>query len=69
MVWQSIDPHGDLAEDLLNFVPKRRIEDTIYFNPSDLEYPIAFNPLEKVDRDQTSLSRIGSYFGFQKNLE
>jgi hypothetical protein len=43
-----IDPHGDLAEDILHFVPKRRIEDVIYFNPADMEYPIAFNPLEKV---------------------
>ena len=43
-----VDPHGDLGNDILNYVPKRRIKDVIYFNPSDLEYPIAFNPLEKV---------------------
>jgi len=54
-----IDPHGDLAEHLLNFIPKRRIEETIYFNPSDLDYPIAFNPLEKVDRDHHHLVASG----------
>ena len=54
-----IDPHGDLAEHLLNFIPKRRIEETIYFNPSDLDYPIAFNPLEKVDRDHHYLVASG----------
>lgn len=43
-----IDPHGDLTEDILDYVPKRRIEDVIYLNPGDLEFPIAFNPLEKV---------------------
>ena len=46
-----IDPHGDITEDILDFVPKRRIKDVIYFNPGDLDYPIAFNPLEKVPKD------------------
>jgi type IV secretory pathway TraG/TraD family ATPase VirD4 len=46
-----IDPHGDLSEDLLNFIPKKRIKDTIYFNPADLDYPIGFNPLNKVNLD------------------
>ncbi|WP_203415402.1 type IV secretory system conjugative DNA transfer family protein [Candidatus Scalindua japonica] len=46
-----IDPHGDLAESILNFVPESRIQDVIYFNPADIEYPIAFNPLEDVHQD------------------
>jgi len=46
-----IDPHGDLAEHILDRIPENRIEDVIYFNPSDLEFPIAFNPLEKVPPD------------------
>jgi len=41
-----VDPHGELAENILNFVPEDRLNDVIYFNPSDSEYPIAFNPLE-----------------------
>ncbi len=41
-----IDPHGDLASDLIRFVPRRRLDDVIYFNPADREYPIGFNPLE-----------------------
>jgi hypothetical protein len=61
-----IDPHGDLAEDLLNFVPKRRIKETIYFNPSDLEYPIAFNLLEKVDRNHQHLVASGLISVFKK---
>ena len=61
-----IDPHGDLSEDLLNFIPKRRIKETIYFNPSDLEHPIAFNPLEKVDRDHQHLVVSGLLSIFKK---
>src|ERR1017187_7960388 len=40
-----IDPHGDVAEQLLNHIPEHRKKDLIYFNPADLEHPIAFNPL------------------------
>jgi hypothetical protein len=40
-----IDPHGDLATELLDFVPPRRLRDVAYFNPSDTEFPIGFNLL------------------------
>jgi len=50
-----IDPHGDLAEHILDQIPENRIEDVIYFNPSDMEFPIAFNPLEKVSLDYRHL--------------
>lgn len=41
-----IDPHGDMAETLLSYVPEDRIKDVVYFNPDDLEYPIGLNLLE-----------------------
>ncbi len=41
-----IDPHGDLAEDALGFVPKERMDDVIYFNPADMERPMGLNMLE-----------------------
>jgi len=41
-----IDPHGDLAESLLNTVNENRINDVIYFNPFDLKFPIGINLLE-----------------------
>lgn len=41
-----IDPHGDLVEDILMRMPKKRIEDVIYFCPSDIERPIGLNMLE-----------------------
>ena len=40
-----IDPHGDLASEILKYVPQRRINEVIYFNPADNDYPIGFNPL------------------------
>lgn len=44
-----LDPHGDLADELLQFVPKERIKDVVYINPTDRDFPIGFNPLEPVD--------------------
>ncbi|MBI1908146.1 type IV secretion system DNA-binding domain-containing protein [Candidatus Uhrbacteria bacterium] len=44
-----VDPHGDTAEKLIDYIPSWRINDVVYFNPSDLDYPIGFNILESVD--------------------
>jgi hypothetical protein len=41
-----IDPHGDLAEELLEFIPEERKQDLIYLNPDDLDHPIGVNLLE-----------------------
>jgi hypothetical protein len=41
-----IDPHGSDIEDVLNHIPKERYEDVIYFDPSDVERPMALNMLE-----------------------
>lgn len=41
-----IDPHGDLAERILRYIPEERIKDVIYMNPDDLLYPIGMNLLE-----------------------
>jgi hypothetical protein len=41
-----IDPHGDLAETILGYIPIDRLDDVIYFNPDDLGHPIGLNLLE-----------------------
>lgn len=46
-----LDPHGDLAQELLGWVPPERIEDVIYINPADAARPIGLNFL---DCDRTS---------------
>ncbi|KKQ48057.1 MAG: hypothetical protein US66_C0002G0001, partial [Candidatus Moranbacteria bacterium GW2011_GWD2_37_9] len=61
-----IDPHGDTAEKILKAVPAERINDVIYLNPSDAEYPIAFNILEAVDEDKKNLVASGMMGVFKK---
>lgn len=61
-----VDPHGDTAEKILSFIPSHRINDVIYFNPSDLEHPIAFNVLESVDPRFRHLVASGLVAVFKK---
>jgi len=41
-----IDPHGDLVEEIMQYIPKERMQDVIMFDPTDEEYPFCFNPLD-----------------------
>ncbi len=61
-----LDPHGDLVERVLDYIPARRINETIYFNPADVEHPIAFNPLYHTDRSQKHLVASGLVQVFKK---
>ncbi len=45
----AVDPHGDYVHDIMKYIPKNRLNDVVYFNPADLEYPISFNPMENTD--------------------
>jgi hypothetical protein len=44
-----IDPHGELIEDILNFIPEERIEDVCIIDPGDVDFPSSFNPLANID--------------------
>ncbi|MFA6251032.1 MAG: type IV secretion system DNA-binding domain-containing protein [Candidatus Paceibacterota bacterium] len=61
-----IDPHGDLASNILNYIPESRIKDVIYFNPVDKEYPIAFNPLSGIHPNHHHLVASGLISTFKK---
>jgi len=61
-----VDPHGEAAERLLNFVPPNRVNDVIYFNPADLDYPIAFNIMEEVSIEHRHLVAGGLMGVFKK---
>jgi hypothetical protein len=50
-----LDPHGDLADELLDHIPPWRTEDLIYFSPADLSHPIGLNLLERVPADDRPL--------------
>jgi len=47
-----IDPHGDLIDNIVKFIPPNRAEDVIYFDPSDTERPMGLNLLEAKTEDQ-----------------
>lgn len=61
-----LDPHGDLVDAIMRYIPRSRIEDVILFDPSDTEYPIAFNPLEKVEEAYKMQVTIGFLDIFKK---
>lgn len=44
-----IEPKGDLCRDILSTIPENRINDVIYFNPTDEAWPIGLNILDGPD--------------------
>ena len=61
-----VDPHGDSAEALLTKVPKERVEDVVYFNPSDMDNPMGLNMFEFDHPDQKDFlvqEAIGMLYG------
>lgn len=50
-----MDPHGDLANDLLPFVPRSRADDVIYFDPADMARPMGINILEASTDDEKQM--------------
>ncbi|MFH1098714.1 MAG: type IV secretion system DNA-binding domain-containing protein [Candidatus Uhrbacteria bacterium] len=61
-----LDPHGDTAQKILDFVPSYRVNDIVYFSPADLDWPVAFNVLEHVDRNHQHLVASGLIGIFKK---
>ncbi len=61
-----IDPHGDLIQAVLRFIPASRTNDVILFDPADREYPIAFNMLSSKNPHQHSLVVSGLMSVFTK---
>jgi CxxC-x17-CxxC domain-containing protein len=61
-----VDPHGEFAETLIKSIPSNRINDVIYFNPADQDFPIAFNVMEKVDTEYRHLIASGLVGVFKK---
>ncbi len=61
-----IDPHGDLAEAVIDFVPKNRSNDLVVFDPSDTGFPVSFNMLEARIPEQRPLVASGLLGVFKK---
>ena len=61
-----MDPHGDLVDAVIKHVPKERVNDVIYFNPMDIDFPIAFNPMQAVTPELKLRVTIGFIEIFKK---
>jgi len=61
-----VDPHGSLADLLLEYIPPERVKDVVYFAPFDIDNPISFNVMEDVGPDKRHLVVTGLMSAFKK---
>lgn len=61
-----VDPHGEFADKMLDFVPNERTNDVIYFHPGDIKWPIALNVMQKVAPEYRHLVASGLVGVFKK---
>lgn len=61
-----IDPHGDTAHNMLDYIPSHRVNDVVYFSPGDVEHPIGFNIFEVKNEQQKHLIASGLMGVFKK---
>lgn len=64
-----LDPHGDLIEELLDYVPAERVQDVVILDPSDRERPVSLNLLESPDPSQNNLMASGLVSAIKKHFE
>jgi hypothetical protein len=60
-----IDPHGDLAEDILDAIPRFRINDVCYLDAGETEYPVGFNPAAEIAPERRALAASGMVAAFK----
>lgn len=61
-----IDPHGDLTEQILDYIPKRRLNDVVYLEPFDTQRPFSLNVLEIKNKQHKDLIASGIVSIFAK---
>ncbi len=60
-----IDPHGDLALDILDAIPRSRINDMCYLDATDSERPVGFNPATRIAPERRALAAAGIVAAFK----
>lgn len=60
-----IDPHGDLALDILDAIPRSRINDVCYLDVTDTERPVGFNPATRIAPERRALAASGIVSAFK----
>ena len=53
-----VDPHGDLIEDILKYIPKERVQDVVLFDPADIERPMGLNLLEAHNDEEKDMASL-----------
>ncbi|MDP3955207.1 MAG: type IV secretion system DNA-binding domain-containing protein [bacterium] len=61
-----IDPHGDLSEIILDYIPSHRLNDVCYLDPADTVNPFHFNFLEVKNPEHRELIASGIVAIFYK---
>ena len=60
-----VDPHGDLAEDILDAIPRSRINDVCYLDAGETDYPVGFNPATRIAPGRRALAASGIVSAFK----
>lgn len=60
-----IDPHGDLALDILDSIPRSRINDVCYLDVTDTARPVGFNPVTRISPERRALAAAGIVSAFK----
>ena len=63
------DPHGELAEDILNYIPASRINDVVIVDPSDTDNPVSINLLDLKDKNLKDLIADNIVSVFKKHFD
>jgi hypothetical protein len=61
-----LDPHGELVDTVLEYIPSHRINDVILFDVSDSDFPIGFNLLQAETEEERNLVASGVVSTFKK---
>src|SRR3989344_326200 len=61
-----IDPHGEFVDEVMSAIPPHRLDDVIYFDPVDTDYPLGFNILETKEPEYKHLISSGLMSVFTK---
>ena len=64
-----LDPHGELIENVLDYIPDERVNDVILFDPSDTTRPVGLNMLEMEDPSQKNLMASGLVSAIKQHFD
>ena len=64
-----LDPHGETIERVLERIPDNRVDDIIYFDPSDTERPIGLNLMQIEDPSQKNLMASGLVSAIKQHFD